>query len=88
MVARMPAKKDYPYRWLYRETKHLFSNVNYEFIKKSHTYFGMVREIALFSFHMYVYVDENNGLIFGRRDHEKDKYAYQKLALTEKISIL
>ena len=86
IVARMPAKKGYPHRKLYNETRHLYPNAKYEFIRKSHTYFGTVREITLFGFRMYayVYVDKDNALTLGRKDREKDEDAYQRLTMAEK----
>lgn len=89
IVARMPAKKGYPHRKLYNETRHLYPNAKYEFIRKSHTYFGTVREITLFGFRMYayVYVDKDNALTLGRKDREKDEDAYQRLTMAEKTGI-
>lgn len=89
IVARMPAKKGCPHRNLYNETRHLYPNAKYEFIRKSHTYFGTVREITLFDLCMnaYVYVDKDNALTLDRKDREKDEDTYQKITMAEKTGI-
>ena len=89
IVATMPAKKGYPHRKLYNETRHLYPNAKYEFIRKLHTYFGTMREIALFGFRMYVYiyVDKDNALTLGRKEREKHEDAYQRLTMAEKLAL-
>ncbi len=49
MIARMSAKKGYPHKKLYHDTKNLIHNAKYEFIRQSHTYFGYRKEIEIFS---------------------------------------
>ena len=61
-VARMPAKKGYPFRELYSTNRKLFQNGKYTFIRGDHMYFGIRREIEVFGHrqYAYVYLDKNN----------------------------
>lgn len=75
MVARMPAKKGYPYRLLYHQTKDLYSNGKYDFVRNRHTYFGHRKEVEIFGQreYAYVYVDQENALTGYKKfisDHE------------------
>lgn len=62
MVARMPAKRGYPFKDLYTGTKNLFVNGKYAFVRNDHQYFGIRREVEVFGkrIHAYVYLDKNN----------------------------
>ncbi len=64
IIARMPARKGYPFKELYWDMKDLFSKGKYCFARKSHAYFGKRTEIDIFSHkeYAYVYVDKNNAL--------------------------
>ena len=62
LIARMPAKKGYPYKELYNEVKDLFSKGKYQFIRNNHTYFGIKKEKKVFNqpVYEYVYLDRFN----------------------------
>ena len=86
LLAKMPAKKGYPYRELYDEYRPFFYNVEYQFDREGHTYFGAVMEIMVFGCRMnaYVYLDIDNALK-GIRDYRiKYPEEYAQLPLKEK----
>ena len=56
IIARMPAKKGYPYKELYRNTKDLFQKGKYQFKRGDYTYFGIQRCINIFDLPIYEYV--------------------------------
>lgn len=62
MVARMPAKRGYPFKELYDSSKNLFGNGKYAFAREGHHYFGIRREVTVFDrrIYAYVYLDKNN----------------------------
>lgn len=64
IIARMPAKKGYPFKTLYHQDKSLFSHAKYDFIRNHHDYFGKKNEVEIFGKkeYAYVYVDRNNAL--------------------------
>ena len=64
IIGRMPARKGYPFKTLYREVKDLIGKGKYAFVRKNHTYFGFRKEIDLFGHqeYAYIYVDQNNAL--------------------------
>ncbi len=83
IIARMPARKGYPFKTLYWSVKELIPKGKYVFIRKSHTYFGLCKEIELFGEKMYayVYVDKQNALKHFSDwllDHE-DEYSQMKV---------
>lgn len=86
MVARMPAKKGYPYKALYSEIRHLIPNSKYQFDRKEHTYFGIQREVKIFGYpeYAYVYVDKDNAIELARNNRMKDPEAYERLSMAEK----
>lgn len=63
-LVRMPAKKGFPHRSLYTQTKELFSKAKYDFIREGHSYFGKRKEVRIFDtdVYAYVYVDHYNAL--------------------------
>ena len=64
IIGRMPARKGYPYKTLYWETKDLIGKGKYAFVRKHHAYFGIKKQIILFEqpIYAYVYVDQYNAL--------------------------
>ncbi len=86
MVARMPAKNGYPFKELYHQTKFLIGNAEYEFIRKSHTYFGIRKQIVVFGKkeYAYVYIDKDNALVLGRQNRLKNEEIYDRLSTDEK----
>ncbi len=86
LIARMPAKKGYPHKQLYHDTKNLYPQAKYEIIREGHTYFGYRKEITIFDCreYAYIYVDKDNALE-GNRNYRKDhSEEYQKLTNKEK----
>lgn len=86
MLARMPAKKGYPYKQLYNEVKRLIPNSKYQFDRHGHTYFGYCKAVRIFDCNelAYVYVDKDNALELARSNRLKDPQAYEKLSMAEK----
>jgi hypothetical protein len=86
MLARMPAKRGYPYKQLYNELKRLIPNSKYQFDRHGHTYFGYCKTVKIFENYenAYVYVDKDNALELGRQNRMKDPEAYEKLSMADK----
>ncbi len=61
-IGRMPAKKGYPFKDLYRDVKPLLGRGKYTFVRKNHVYFGHKKKISLFGqdIYAYIYVDQRN----------------------------
>lgn len=81
IIARMPAKKGYPHKELYKNTKELFHKGKYQFKRKDYTYFGIQRNIKIFesNIYEYVYLDHYNatkGFNNYLENHEED---YEKM---------
>lgn len=64
VIGRMPAKKEYPHKELYRKLCHQIKDAKYTFAHNLHTYFGKKVEQELFRHRMfcYVYVDQWSAL--------------------------
>ena len=86
-IGRMPNKKGYPFKDLYKTVKPLLSRGKYTFIRDRHVYFGYKRKVTVFGQEVwtYVYLDKNNALQRSRdwivenldeyakmKDYEKD----------------
>lgn len=86
ILAKMPAKKGYPYRELYDEFRPFISNVEYQFDREGHTYAGTCMEISVFGYRMnaYIYIDLDNALSGIREYRDKHGDEYEKLSLREK----
>lgn len=85
-LVRMPAKKGYPHRKLYTQTKDLFSKAKYDFVREGHSYFGKMKKVKIFDTEVfaYVYVDHYNALK-GYTDFVSRKpEAFEKLSNREK----
>jgi hypothetical protein len=80
-VGRMPVKKGFPHKELYREFKDQLGRGKYQFVRQGHTYFGRRKETELFGRRVfaYVYVDKNALQRFGKHllSHEEE-YAAMK----------
>ena len=63
-LVRMPAKKGFPFKKLYLEMKQFFKRGKYNFIRRTHSYFGRSKKINFFDTDTmcYIYVDEYNAL--------------------------
>lgn len=83
LLAKMPAKKGFPYRELYDDWRPFFFNVEYQFDREGHTYFGVRQEIKVFGCRMnaYIYLDTNNAFegVRGFRDKYPEEYAKMDL---------
>lgn len=85
MLTRMPVKREYPYKQLYNELKHLIPNSKYQFDRHGHIYFGYCKTVRIFEKYENAYVDKDNALEFGRQNRMKDPEAYEKLSMADKI---
>lgn len=79
MLARMPAKKGYPFKELYASNKGLFDNAKYHFMRGDHDYFGIRREVEVFGEreYAYVYVDRVNAANYYRRFISDDPEGFE-----------
>lgn len=86
ILAKMPAKKGFPYRDLYDEYRPFFFNVEYQFDREGHTYFGTVQELSVFDCRMYayVYLDFDNAMKGARTYRDKYPEDYVALPLKDK----
>ena len=86
MVARMPAKKGYPYKALYEEVKDKVGNGKYTFVRNSHMYFGYRKKVALFGTETwaYVYVDKFNAVVNSTKWISEHPDEYEKMKMKEK----
>ncbi|MDI9469364.1 MAG: hypothetical protein QM296_04065 [Bacillota bacterium] len=86
LIYRMPARRSYPYESLYHEVKPLLGRGSYDFVRKSHLYFGYRKEIRLFDtpVYAYIYVDQNQALQHYHKHLEENPEAYEKMKESEK----
>ena len=86
ILAKMPAKKGFPYRELYDDFRPYFSSVQHQFDREGHTYFGAVQETLIFGCRMnaYIYLDLDNALNGIREYRNKYPEEYESLTLKEK----
>ena len=86
MVARMPAKKGYPYKTLYEEVKDKVGNGKYTFVRNSHKYFGYRKKITLHDTDTwaYVYVDKHNAVVNSTKWITEHPDEYGKKNMKEK----
>lgn len=63
-LARMPARRGYPFKTLWHEVKGQVNRGKYAFVRAGHTYFGrhFEREVQGAACHLYVFVDKDNAL--------------------------
>ena len=63
-LARMPARRGYPFRTLWHEARGQTDRGKYAFVRAGHTYFGrhFTREVQGKDCHLYVFVDKDNAL--------------------------
>lgn len=64
LLAKMPARKGYPYRGLYNGLKDEIRHSEHDFVRNDNPYFGVRKEITLFGWqeYAYIYVDRFNAL--------------------------
>lgn len=82
LIAKMPARRGYPYKALYRGLKDEIVHARNDFVRNGNPYFGVKKKINLFDCpeFAYVYVDRFNALSKYRTymlDHPED---YEKLS--------
>ena len=63
-LARMPARRGYPYKTMWHDVKAQVNRGKYAFVRGGHAYFGrhFVRVVQGAESHLYVYVDKENAL--------------------------
>ena len=85
-IGKMPAKKGFPYKTLYHQVQKLIPNAKYEFIRGSHSYFGVRKTIEIFGKreYAYIYVDKDNALHLGRKWRLENEELYQGMTDKEK----
>ena len=86
MIARMPAKKGYPYKALYEEVKDKVGNGKYTFVRNSHMYFGDRKKITLFDTETwaYIYVDRYNALVNSTKWITEHAEEFEKMKMKDK----
>jgi transposase len=85
LIARMPAKKGFPYKKLYMLTEAYIHDAEYDFTRSGHSYFGMRLETKIFDQreYAYVYVDKDNATrLF--REYKENHEEVEKMSREEK----
>ena len=85
-IGKMPAKKGFPFKTLYHQVQKLIPNAKYEFIRGSHSYFGIRKPVELFGKqeYAYIYVDKDNALQLGRKWRLENEELYSSMTDKEK----
>ena len=85
-LVRMPAKRGFPHRALYTETKDLIPKARYDFIREGHSYFGKIKKVTIFDTEVfaYVYVDQYNALKGYTDFLSRKPEVFEKLSVREK----
>lgn len=86
LIARMPNKKGFDMDVLFNETKGLFADACYAFVRQDHTYFRIRKEIELFSYreYAYIYVDHENVSSYFREYMFKKGDEFECLSIEDK----
>lgn len=89
LIARMPAKKGYGVDDLFNETRRLFSNAKYGFVRQNHTYFGIRKEKELFGCRefVYVYLDDENASSHYKSYLQNHAEEYENMSMVDKNRI-
>ena len=84
-LARMPAKRGYPFKTLYHEIKNKLGNARHEFIRGRHTYFAQEKEVVIFDEPVmaYIYVDQYNALKQYTEYRMKNSEEFDRLTMRE-----
>lgn len=85
-IARMPARKGYPFKALYDAIRKLYGRAKYEFSRGKHMYFGNMykRTIQGVEEYAYVFIDKYNAEAkFSTYLNEHDEEEFHKLPLKE-----
>lgn len=86
LLVRMPAKKEYPYKKLYRRHKEKIGRGKYAFVRQGHTYFGYRQEASVFGcrYYAFLYVDQENALLGFRHYMTEHPDEYERLTDKDK----
>ena len=86
MIARMPAKKGYPYKSLYEQVRDKVGNGKYTFVRNGHKYFGYRKVLTLFDTKIwaYVYVDKYNAVVNSTKWISEHPEEYERMKMKEK----
>lgn len=86
LIARMPAKNGYGFDDLFSETRSLFSNAKYGFVRQGHSYFGIRKKVTLFGKeeYAYVYLDDENASSYYKDYLFKHAEEYEAMTMKEK----
>lgn len=86
LIARMPNKNGYNMEKLFHESRNLFSNAKYSFVRKSHTYFGIRREVEIFGKreYAYIYVDDENASDYYKTYLSKHRDKYDGMTMKDR----
>jgi hypothetical protein len=86
LIARMPAKNGYGFDKLFEDTRNLFSNAKYGFVRQDHSYFGIQRKVTLFGKeeYAYVYVDDENASAYYKDYLFKHGDDYERMSMKDK----
>ena len=86
LIARMPNKNGYNMEKLFHETRGLFSNAKYSFVRQGHTYFGIRKEVEIFGKreYAYVYVDDENASDYYKSFLAKHHDRYEGMSMKDK----
>ena len=85
IIAKMPARNGFPYRMLYDDWRPFLTNVEYQFDRESHTYFGAKQEAVIFGYRIYAYIynDLDNSLKAVRDFRYKYPEEYENMGRKE-----
>ena len=84
-LARMPAKRGYPYKTLYHQVRGQFGNAKHEFVRGHHVYFAQEKEITVFDEPVmaYIFVDQYNALKLYTDYRIKSPEEFEKLSMRD-----
>ena len=86
LIARMPNKNGYNMEALFQGARNLFPDARYSFVRRSHTYFGIRREVEIFGKreYAYVYLDDENASDYYKTYLSKHRDSYEAMTLKDK----
>lgn len=86
LIARMPNKNGYNMEKLFQDSRNLFSNAKYSFVRKSHTYFGIRKEVEIFGKrgYAYIYVDDENASDYYKTYLSRHRDKYDAMSMKDK----
>lgn len=86
VLVRMPARRGYPYRELWRGVRSLIGKGKYAITRSGHLYFARRRDVEVqgVRLHCYVYVDQTNATPRFARWLDKNQERFDGMSLAEK----